>query len=93
MNEKTWERRLFSDVKKHDGYAVKLLSSITGLPDRLVLMPGGRIWFVELKSPGKKLRLLQVVWRNRLEKLGFKYYVIDSKKSYLCFLNELASDI
>lgn len=49
-----------------------------GVPDRLVVMPGGRCFFVELKRPGGKLRPLQTFWKNRLEAQGADYFVIDS---------------
>ena len=49
-----------------------------GVPDRIVLLPGGRCFFVELKAPGKKMRPLQVKRAKQLESLGFKVYCIDS---------------
>ncbi len=51
---------------------------MAGVPDRLVLLPKGKIYFVELKAPGKKLRPLQLKRKEQLESLGFKVYVIDS---------------
>lgn len=49
-----------------------------GVPDRLVVMPGGRCLFVELKRPGGKLRPLQTFWKTRLEAQGADYFVVDS---------------
>lgn len=49
-----------------------------GVPDRLVVMPGGRCFFVEMKRPGGKLRPLQTFWKDRLEAQGAGYYVIDN---------------
>lgn len=49
-----------------------------GVPDRLVLLPGGRCFFVELKRPGQKLRPLQRFWKEKLEAMGASYYVVDS---------------
>ena len=60
-----------------------------GVPDRLVFMPGGRIYLVELKAPGKKLSPLQLKWKARFEKLGFNYYVIDSYEGVEVFINEI----
>ena len=55
MNEKLLEKKLREGVKVKGGIALKLTSiSLTGLPDRLVLLPGGRVKFAELKSTGKK---------------------------------------
>jgi hypothetical protein len=47
------------------------------MPDRLVLLPGGSIGFVEVKSPGEKPRPLQVARMGTLRNLGFKVYVLD----------------
>ena len=46
-----------------------------GVPDRILLFPGGRVYFVELKRPkGGKVDPLQTWWKRRLEKLGFKVW-------------------
>ena len=49
-----------------------------GFPDRIILKPGGKTVFAEIKAPGKKPRLLQIKRINQLAKFGFKTYVIDS---------------
>ena len=59
---------------------------MSGVPDRIVLMPGGRIAFAEIKAPGKKLRPLQLHRKEQLEEIGFKVYVIDSKAAIEDFL-------
>ena len=65
-------------VKASGGMAIKLVSpSMNGLPDRLVLMPGGRCFFVELKAPGQKMRPLQLKRAEQLTALGFDVYCID----------------
>ena len=48
-----------------------------GVPDRIVLLPGGRMAFVELKRPGQKMRPLQMRRKKQLEHLGFKVLCID----------------
>ena len=50
------------------------------MPDRLCLLPNGKIFFVELKSPGKKPRALQVNQITKITKLGQRVYVVDSKE-------------
>ena len=50
------------------------------MPDRLCLLPNGKIFFVELKSPGKKPRALQVNQITKITKLGQRVYVMDSKE-------------
>jgi len=55
MREKTIEQKLNTDAKKRGGLALKFVSpSFDGMPDRIVLLPGGHIGFVEVKAPGKK---------------------------------------
>ena len=49
----------------------------SGVPDRIVLLPGGRVCFVELKRPeGSKVEPLQIWWKRRLENLGFRVWHI-----------------
>ncbi|WP_427113099.1 VRR-NUC domain-containing protein [Megasphaera sueciensis] len=79
MREKVIEQKLATAVKKAGGMALKFVSSgFDGMPDRLVLLPGGRIAFVEVKAPGKKSRPLQLARHRMLRELGFRVYVIDS---------------
>jgi len=52
-------------------------------------MPGGRIWFVELKSPGKKQTPRQQIVSDQLRRLGFVVLVIDSETTLNDFLNEV----
>ena len=60
------------------GIAPKFMSpGFDGMPDRIVLLPGGRMGFVEVKAPGKVPRPLQEARHSMLQKLGFKVYVLD----------------
>ena len=62
MREKSIESRLAAEVRRRGGLAPKFVSpGLDGVPDRLILLPGGKIAFAELKSPGKTLRPLQNV--------------------------------
>ena len=80
MREKTVERKLVEAVKGMGGLAMKFVSpGLDGVPDRLVLLPHGRIAFVECKAPGGKLRVLQGKRKEQLEALGFSVYCLDSK--------------
>lgn len=81
MTEKEIEQMLVKEVKKRGGLALKFISpGVNGVPDRLVLMHGGKIGFVELKAPGKKMRPLQIKRKVQLEALGFLVYCIDDPK-------------
>lgn len=78
-SEKVIERTLVENIKKLNGMCIKLLCyNIIGLPDRLCLLPGGQIFFVELKTTGKKPRKIQNYLHDKIRALGFKVYIIDT---------------
>ena len=92
MLEKHIEKKLSAAVKKMGGIAVKFVSpGFDGMPDRLVLLPGAKIAFVELKAPGKKPRLLQARRIKQLQKLGFACYVVDDAGRIGGILDEIQS--
>ena len=76
--EKEIEQKLVTEVKKMRGICPKWVSpGLNGVPDRIVLLPDGKIAFVELKAPGKKPRALQRRRHAELRHLGFQVYVLD----------------
>lgn len=78
LSEKQIEKKLVEAVKQRGGLAPKLISpGMDGMPDRMVLLPGECILFVEVKAPGKKPRPLQVLRHRQLTELGFEVYVLD----------------
>lgn len=80
VRESTIERHLVAKVKAAGGTAYKFMSpGRKAVPDRLVLLPGGRVVFVECKAPGELPRADQVREHNRLRGLGFKVVMLDSK--------------
>ncbi len=80
MTEKEIEKHLYQEVKKLSGLCIKMNSvSFNGLPDRLVILPNCKIFFVELKAPGKKPRPLQLSVIERLKNLGVEVFVADNK--------------
>ena len=92
MNEKTIERKLVDMTRKTGGLALKFVSpGFDGVPDRIVVYPGGRIGFVELKSPGKTMRPLQVRRKRQLESFGFKVFCIDGTEQIEEVLDEIRS--
>ncbi len=79
IKEADVEKALRESVEKAGGLSLKIFSpSQAGYPDRLVLMPGGRVVWVELKAPGRKPRPLQLKAHERLAALGQTVRVIDS---------------
>lgn len=90
MRESLIERKLVTEVKKRGGQAVKFVSpGLNGVPDRLVLLQGGSIAFIEIKAPGKRMRPLQQMRAKQLVALGFKVYCIDNKDMIGGVLDEI----
>ncbi|MDL4915489.1 MAG: VRR-NUC domain-containing protein [Enterobacterales bacterium endosymbiont of Blomia tropicalis] len=80
IRESTIEKHLVAEVKKAGGIAYKFLSpGRRAVPDRLVLLPGGRAVFVECKAPGEKPRPEQLREHERLRAHGLTVVVLDSK--------------
>jgi len=89
-SEKHLEQVLIEEVKKRGGLALKFVSpGMSGVPDRLILMKGGKLSFIELKAPGKKMRPLQRKRKRQLETLGFSVYCIDNKEQIGGVLDEI----
>lgn len=79
MREAEIERRFVKEIRRSGGQALKFVSpGMAGVPDRIVLLPGGKVFFAEIKRPGEKLRPLQEKRKRDLEELGFKVEVVDS---------------
>jgi hypothetical protein len=90
MRERQIEIKLRDAVKVRGGLALKFTSPGTaGVPDRIVLTPDGRVFFVELKAPGKSLSPKQVKMAAVLERLGHKVWVIDSVEKVKGFVEGL----
>ena len=90
MRESLIERKLVAEVKKRGGLAVKFVSpGLDGVPDRLVLFPGGKLAFVELKAHGKTMRPLQEKRARQLTALGFQVYCVDNKEKIGGVLDEI----
>lgn len=83
MKEKDLEAWCRKKVIAAGGHMLKWVSPGTrGVPDRIVLLPGGYVAFVEFKTPNGRMSSLQDVWQRRLSSLGFRAYVIDDKKTF-----------
>lgn len=92
MKEKIIEQKFRAAVRVAGGVAVKFVSpGLDGMPDRLALLPGGRMAFVEVKAPGKKPRPLQEARHRMLRRLGFKVYVLDDEGQIGGIIDEIQS--
>ena len=90
MLESVIERKLKKQIELIGGKALKFVSpGMSGEPDRIVLLPHGRIVFVELKAPGKKRRKLQEYRAKELQALGFRVECIDSINGVENFIKQL----
>ena len=76
--EKEIERKLRLEVEKRGGRCLKwVCPGWAGVPDRIILLPGGRVMFAEIKRPrGGVVSDLQAFWRRKLEGLGFTVWHI-----------------
>ena len=78
MREKIIEQKLVTETRKAGGLALKFVSpGFAGVPDRIVLMDGGRVAFVEVKAPGQQPRTLQRSRHALLRRMGFRLFVLD----------------
>nr|DAI68656.1 MAG TPA: Nuclease [Caudoviricetes sp.] len=93
MKEKLMEQKLTKAAKHIGGVAIKIVSpGFDGMPDRMVLLPEGRMGFVEVKQPGKAPRPLQTARHRMLRRLGFKVYVLDDAEQIKTILTEIGGD-
>ena len=90
MREKVIEQKLVQAVKKAGGLAIKFTSpGLDGMPDRLVILPGGKMAFVEVKAPEMKPRPLQLIRHGRLRRLGCQVFVLDDATQISNLMSEM----
>ena len=93
MKEKHIEQKLVLEAKSRGGICPKLISpGFDGMPDRMALLPNGKMGFVELKAPYKKARPLQLARHRLLRRLGFKVFVVDDMEQIGSVLDEIQED-
>lgn len=90
MREKTVEEKLVKAVKAMGGICPKWVApGFDGMPDRIVLLPDGRMGFVEVKAPGEKPRPLQKSRHELLRSLGYRVYVLDRPEQIGGIIDEI----
>lgn len=91
--ERDIEKNLGMILEEWDCLYLKFVSpGHAGVPDRIILTPGGHIVFVELKQAGKQLRPLQVFWQKTLKRMHFAAFVVsdnDSARKCLGYVLEI----
>ena len=89
-SESQLERKFCDKIKHLGGLPLKFVSpGRAGVPDRIVLMPGGKIYFVEMKSEVGEISILQDYVFKKFTELGFKVHIINSVESLKKFLSEI----
>ena len=94
MRESTIEKHLVTKVKAMGGMAYKFTSPAhRGVADRVVVLPGGVVWFVELKAPGGRLSELQKIFQSDMARMNQKYACLWSKEHVDEWLKENSPDL
>lgn len=92
--EKDIETKLRQMVERHGGKCLKwVCPGWVGVPDRIVLLPGGRALFVETKRPkGGRIEPMQQMWKKWLKELGFQHYFIHDEDA-VYYLDLIIKDL
>ena len=95
MTEKQLEQKLKKEVEKLGGLCLKLTTpGFTGIPDRLILLPGGKVWFVEVKKPkAGSLAIRQNYVIQQLRGLGFGANVVSTEFSLESIVRMFENDL
>jgi hypothetical protein len=90
VTEQDVEALLVKGIKQLKGLCFKLkFLGISGAPDRLALLPGGRFYFVELKKSNGELEASQAILFPRIERLGFKVHTLYGEADVNVFISTL----
>jgi hypothetical protein len=93
MEEKTIETKFRKGIGRLGGLCIKMPATFfSGIPDRLCLLPGGVMFFAEIKKPGARLRSRQEYVKKQLEALRFTVYVVDSVEAAERIIYTYSSD-
>jgi hypothetical protein len=93
MKESTIEKHLVTQVKALGGMAYKFTSPAhRGVADRVVCLPDGQTWFVELKAPGGRLSELQKIFQSDMARMNQRYACLWSKEHVEEWLNDRQRD-
>ena len=94
MKESDIERWLVSQIKDLGGIADKFVSpGNPGVPDRIIVMPNGRIIFAELKTEIGRLSNIQKWQRERYQRMGVDYRIVKGMKAAKELVKELKKEV
>ena len=92
-SESQLERKFCDKIKHLGGLPLKFVSpGRAGVPDRIVLMPHGKIYFVEMKSSAGQTSIIQEYVFKKFSELGFKVHIINSVESLENFLSKIKNE-
>jgi hypothetical protein len=87
LTESEIEQKMKDAVKEHGGLFIKFVSPSTrGVPDRIVITPSGRIYFVELKKEGGRLSPMQRYMHGVFRRHNVKVYTLTGLQECLDFV-------
>ena len=93
MRESAIEARLRDGVKAMGGICWKFVSpGTTGVPDRIIILPGGRIIFVELKADTGRTSDIQQYRINELRNIGADVRILKGLSQVKAFLEEVQQE-
>ena len=92
--EKDLEAKLRKEIEKRGGLCLKwVCPGWSGVPDRIILLPRARVYFVEMKRPkGGRLSGMQKWWRQTLTGLGFSHWLIWDVVDLVTFLRYIEGE-
>lgn len=94
MRESEIEKHLKKSIESMGGMCLKFGGrNLAGMPDRVVIIPQARAYFVELKAPGKAPRKLQTFIHQQFAKRGFLVRVLDTKEKVDDFCEAIANGL
>lgn len=94
MLEKEIEKKLIDGIRKLGGRSYKFVSpGNNGVPDRIVILPGGRVIFVELKTATGRLSKLQKMQIRMLTHYGCDVRVLYGMDGVQAFLDEMTASV
>lgn len=92
MRENELEKRFCELIEQRGGKAYKFISpGNAGVPDRLVILPGGRVGFIELKRQGAMPGKLQQFRQRELSSLGCYVATVDSVEGAEAAISEMSA--